>query len=161
MGSALCLAGGRPCAQFWKCRWMTSGCTGRAIDKRNNLWTLFKTHMLQQLHYCSPSGKVSDGSAVRLHQVLSKARLAAMLAPIVYECIVTWTGGFLPFFMTMATMCVSNLYLVLSLASAGHRFVFFPERSWSGAEVSQCSRLAFLNVAIPNESWAFSDPLQS
>ncbi|CAE7659716.1 svopl [Symbiodinium pilosum] len=43
---------------------------------------------------------------------LAGGRLAAMLAPMVYECVVTWTGGFLPFFLAMATMCVSNLYLV-------------------------------------------------
>ncbi|CAE7354272.1 svop [Symbiodinium necroappetens] len=43
---------------------------------------------------------------------LAGGRLAAMLAPMVYESIVTWTGGFLPFFLVMATMCVSNLYMV-------------------------------------------------
>ena len=46
-------------------------------------------------------------------------RLAAMLAPMAYECVVTWTGGFLPFFLAMATMCVSNLYLVAGSASEG------------------------------------------
>ncbi|CAE7469479.1 Slc22a5 [Symbiodinium natans] len=43
---------------------------------------------------------------------LASGRLAAMIAPMVYECIVGWTGGFLPFFVLMAAFTVGNLYMV-------------------------------------------------
>eukprot|EP00913_Durusdinium_trenchii_P026176 g24557.t1 len=43
---------------------------------------------------------------------LAAGRLAAMISPLIYEAVVIWTGTYLVFFLLMATMCVSNLYMV-------------------------------------------------
>lgn len=43
---------------------------------------------------------------------LASGRLAAMLAPLIYEAVVMGTGAYLIFFLMMGLMCVGNLYMV-------------------------------------------------
>ena len=38
-------------------------------------------------------------------------RLAAMISPMIYEAAVLWTGSYLFFFLFMAALCLSNLYM--------------------------------------------------
>ena len=45
------------------------------------------------------------------------ARLAAMISPLIYEAAVLWTGSYLFFFLFMAALCLSNLYMAAQLAS--------------------------------------------
>ena len=46
---------------------------------------------------------------------LDVTRLAAMISPLIYEAAVMWTGTYLVFFLIMAALCISNLYMVPSL----------------------------------------------
>ncbi|CAK8989451.1 Putative transporter svop-1 [Durusdinium trenchii] len=48
---------------------------------------------------------------------LAAGRLAAMISPLIYEAVVIWTGTYLVFFLLMATMSVSNLYMVAWIIS--------------------------------------------
>eukprot|EP00434_Breviolum_minutum_P008159 symbB.v1.2.007193.t1/scaffold436.1/size343649/25 len=43
---------------------------------------------------------------------LAAGRLAAMISPLIYEAAVMWTGTYLVFFLIMAALCISNLYMV-------------------------------------------------
>lgn len=43
---------------------------------------------------------------------LASGRLAAMISPLIYEAAVLWTGSYLFFFLFMAALCLSNLYMV-------------------------------------------------
>ncbi len=38
-----------------------------------------------------------------------------MISPLIYEAAVMWTGTYLVFFLIMAALCISNLYMVPSL----------------------------------------------
>lgn len=63
-----------------------------------------------------PNGLRVVRGAVRCRAFVGR-RLAAMISPLIYEAVVIWTGTYLVFFLLMATMSVSNLYMVAWIIS--------------------------------------------